>query len=416
MPRKPKPPQTPDLDAPPASSAPAQDATAAAPPADLTAAPAAGKATRLQGALRRYGKIALIAVVALGVVLLMNTVAAGMQAGQQADFRSTAVALAQTTIDAATGGEASALMPSYGLAADFNQGITRLASMDTIIPSRARVDILQYTVERGDTLFGLADLYGLKPESILWFNYDVLQDNPSEIAPGLVLNIPPVDGMLVTYRAGESLNAIAENASYSTTVTAQDIINWPGNNLDPYETDPDNPNIPDGFQLIIPNGSRLLRDWGPPAITRDNAATAAYYGPGACGAIYEGAVGNGTFRWPSVATYLSGYDYTPPTHNGIDIAGAEGNAVYATDGGVVVYAGWSNYGYGNLVVIDHGSGWQSAYAHLNSYAVGCGQSVSQGMVIGGVGNTGNSSGAHLHFELYSSIYGKVNPWDFLFIP
>ncbi|MCW5888889.1 MAG: LysM peptidoglycan-binding domain-containing protein, partial [Anaerolineales bacterium] len=217
MPRKPKPPQTPDLDAPPASSAPAQDATAAAPPADLTAAPAAGKATRLQGALRRYGKIALIAVVALGVVLLMNTVAAGMQAGQQADFRSTAVALAQTTIDAATGGEASALMPSYGLAADFNQGITRLASMDTIIPSRARVDILQYTVERGDTLFGLADLYGLKPESILWFNYDVLQDNPSEIAPGLVLNIPPVDGMLVTYRAGESLNAIAENASYSTT-------------------------------------------------------------------------------------------------------------------------------------------------------------------------------------------------------
>ncbi len=371
---------------------------------------------RLPAPLRRYWKIGLIAIVALGVVLLMNTVASGMQAGQQQEMRSTAMAMAQTTIDAVTGGEAGALMPSYDSAIDFGQGISRLASMDTVIPSRARVDIMHHTVERGDTLFGIADLYGLKPESILWFNFDTLEDNPSEIQPGLILNIPPVDGILVTYHAGESLYAIAENASYTTTVTIDDIINWPSNNLDPYETDPNNPNIPDGFQLIIPNGSRELRDWGPPAITRQNAAVAAYYGPGACGAIYEGAIGNGTFRWPTVATYLSGFDWNPPTHNGIDIAGAEGNAIYATDGGVVVYAGWSNYGYGNLVVIDHGTGWQSAYAHMFSYSVSCGQSVSQGTMIGGVGNTGNSSGAHLHFELTSSLYGKVNPWDFLFIP
>jgi murein DD-endopeptidase MepM/ murein hydrolase activator NlpD len=240
-----------------------------------------------------------------------------------------------------------------------------------------------------------------------------LQDNPNEIKPGQVLNIPPVDGMMVTYHSGESLVAIAENASYNTDVSAQDIINWPGNDLDPYETDVNNPNIPDGFQLIIPNGSRALRDWGPPAITRQNAATAAYYGPGACGAIYEGAIGNGTFLWPSVATYLSGFDWNPPTHNGIDIAGAEGNAVFATDSGVVVYAGWSNSGYGNLVVIDHGTGWQSAYAHLSTFAVGCGQSVTQGEVIAAVGTTGNSSGPHLHFELNSSVYGKVNPWDWV---
>lgn len=371
---------------------------------------------RLPAHLRRYWKIGLIAIVALGVVLLMNTVASGMQAGQQQELRSTAMAMAQTTIDAVTGGEASALMPSYDSVIDLGQGISRLASMDTIIPSRARVDVMHHTVERGDTLFGIADLYGLKPESILWFNFDTLEDNPSEIQPGLILNIPPVDGILVTYHSGESLYAIAENASYTTTVTIDDIINWPSNNLDPYETDPNNPNIPDGFQLIIPNGSRELRDWGPPAITRQNAAVASYYGPGACGAIYEGAIGNGTFRWPTVATYLSGFDWNPPTHNGIDIAGSEGNAIYSTDGGVVVYAGWSNYGYGNLVVIDHGTGWQSAYAHMFSYAVSCGQSVSQGTVIGSVGNTGNSSGAHLHFELTSSLYGKVNPWDFLFIP
>jgi murein DD-endopeptidase MepM/ murein hydrolase activator NlpD len=340
-----------------------------------------------------------------------------MQQTRQEELRATAQALAMPTIEAATGGIAGALMPSFSQAAsEFSEGVPRLASIDTIIPSRARVDIENYTVVQGDTLFGIADKFGLKPESILWFNFDTLEDNPNEIKPGQVLNIPPVDGVMVTYHTGENLEAIADNASYYDPVDAQDIIEWPGNELDPYETDVNNPNIPDGFQLIIPGGSRKLQDWGPPAVTRQNAATAAYYGPGACGAIYEGAIGNGTFVWPTVATYLSGFDFTPPTHNGIDIAGAEGNAVFAVDSGVVVYAGWSNSGYGNLLVIDHGTGWQSAYAHLNTYAVGCGQSVTQGEVIAAVGTTGNSSGPHLHFELNSSVYGKVNPWDWLIVP
>ncbi|MDH5607505.1 MAG: M23 family metallopeptidase, partial [Anaerolineae bacterium] len=94
----------------------------------------------------------------------------------------------------------------------------------------------------------------------------------------------------------------------------------------------------------------------------------------------------------------------------------EGNAIYSVDAGVVVYAGWSNYGYGYLIVIDHGGGWQSAYAHLSGIGVSCGQGVSQGSHIGQLGNTGNSSGAHLHFELVSEIWGKVNPWNFLIKP
>jgi murein DD-endopeptidase MepM/ murein hydrolase activator NlpD len=78
---------------------------------------------------------------------------------------------------------------------------------------------------------------------------------------------------------------------------------------------------------------------------------------------------------------------------------------------VVVYAGWSNYGYGNLLVIDHGNGWQTAYAHLSSIGVACGQSVTRGIVVAGLGSTGNSSGPHLHFEM--SYYGvKVNPMDY----
>lgn len=370
--------------------------------------------SKVPSSSRRYLGIAIIVVFALLIVGVMRNYAAGVEAAREEQLHATAQALAQPQIDAVTGGEAGALMPSFAESSSpFAAGISRRASLDTIIPSRPRVGIETYTVAQGDTLFAIADKYGLQPQSVLWFNFDVLEDNPAMIQPGQVLNIPPVDGVLHRYKSGESLASIAEFYSYSTEPTAQDIIEWPGNNLDPYETNIDNPNIPDGTVLIIPNGSRELRDWGPPAISRDNPAVAAYYGPGACGSIYEGAIGNGSFAWPTSLKYLSGLDYDPSIHRGIDIAGAEGNPVYATDSGVVVYAGWSNYGYGNLLVIDHGTGWQSAYAHLNSISVSCGMNVGQGEVVATVGNTGNSTGPHLHFELNSGSYGKVNPWDFL---
>lgn len=364
-------------------------------------------------ALRRYLGVAIIVVFALLIVGVMRNYAAGIEQTRQEQLYATAQALAQPQIDAVTGGEAGALMPSFGSSSSpFSQGIARKASLDTIIPSRPRVGIDKYVVAQGDTLFSIAEKYGVKPESILWFNFDVLGDNPALLAIGQELNIPPVDGVLHKYKSGESLATIAEFYSYSTEATAQDIVEWPGNNLDPYETNIDQPNIPDGTLIIVPNGSRELRDWGPPAISRDNPAVAAYYGAGSCGAIAEGAVGNGTFVWPTSLKYLSGNDFSA-IHRGIDIAGAEGNPIYAVDSGVVVYAGWSNYGYGNLLVIDHGTGWQSAYGHMSAIAVTCGQNVGQGERVGAVGNTGNSTGPHLHFELNNLLYGKVNPWDYL---
>jgi murein DD-endopeptidase MepM/ murein hydrolase activator NlpD len=136
-------------------------------------------------------------------------------------------------------------------------------------------------------------------------------------------------------------------------------------------------------------------------------------GAGACGSISGGAVGYGTFVWPSNKTFISGFDYSPNTnHWGIDIAGNEGEGVYATDAGVIVFAGWNDYGYGNMIMVDHGSGFQSLYAHLNALNVVCGQSIGQGDVIGAIGSTGRSSGAHLHFEI-RAISSFVNPWDVL---
>jgi murein DD-endopeptidase MepM/ murein hydrolase activator NlpD len=124
-------------------------------------------------------------------------------------------------------------------------------------------------------------------------------------------------------------------------------------------------------------------------------------------------VGVGVFIWPTTERWIVGYDYNPgANHPAIDIAGSTGSPVWASDNGVVVYAGWSNYGYGNLIVVDHGNGWQTLYAHLNSISVGCGQSVNQGQGIGGLGSTGNSSGTHLHFAMIY-VGTKVNPWNFL---
>lgn len=300
-------------------------------------------------------------------------------------------------------------MPSFDRAGTaLSRGIHRAAVIHTTIPTRSRVEVLTYTVELGDSLFAIADNFGLKPETILWGNFDTLQDNPHTLQPGQQLNILPVNGTYHQWREGESLYKVAEYYG----VEALDIVQYPGNNLDIYDFDLDNPSFEVGQMLIVPGGERELVDYGPPAITRNNPAIASTYGPGHCGTIYTGAVGVGYFLWPTTERWLSGYDYNPNIHPAIDIAGSIGNQVWAADSGVVVYSGWSNYGYGNLVVIDHGNGWQTLYAHLNNIFVGCGQSVFQGDVIGGLGTTGNSSGPHLHFEMiYSG--AKVNPWDFL---
>jgi murein DD-endopeptidase MepM/ murein hydrolase activator NlpD len=290
-------------------------------------------------------------------------------------------------------------------------GIPRLAQVHTTIPSRPREEVIKYTVVEGDTVFGIAEKFGLKPETILWGNYYILLDDPHALQPGQELNILPVDGTYHQWQQGEGLNGIATYYG----VKPEDIINYPANNLDPAAIgDFTNPNIAPGTWLVIPGGHREFISWSAPlGVTRENPASARVLGPGACDPISGGAVGFGAFIWPANKHYLSGFDYTPnANHWGIDIAGNEGEAVYATDAGVIVYAGWNNYGYGNMIMVDHGNNFQSLYGHLSAINVGCGQSVGQGDVIGAIGSTGHSSGPHLHFEI-RAISSFVNPWDVL---
>ncbi len=282
--------------------------------------------------------------------------------------------------------------------------IVRFADAHTLIPTRGRSQVETYTVQRGDTLFGIADNYSLKPETVLWGNYATLKDDPHLLIPGQELKILPVDGTYHYVTPGSTLDQIA--AFYG--VSTQDIADWPGNNLD----SPTTALTPDTW-LVIPGGRRASQAWVVPQILRSTkvgGGTAAS-NFGQCPGGYSGAVGGGTFVWPAEAHTLSGYDYSD-IHHGLDIRAGTGAPIYATDAGVVVYAGWNDFGYGNLVVIDHGNGWQSVYGHLSQWNVSCGQSVYQGLLIGLAGSTGRSSGAHLHFELrYNG--GYVSPWTVL---
>jgi len=289
-------------------------------------------------------------------------------------------------------------------------GINRAAQLHTTIPSRPRNEVSTYVVQDGDTVFGIAEKFGLKPQTILWGNYNTLLDDPHSLKPGQELTILPVDGVYWEWLGGIPFGEWAKFYG----VNAADIIEYPGNNIDPTTVgDYENANIKAGTWLIIPNGKRDFVSWSAPlGVTRENPASARVLGAGACDPVSGGAVGYGSFIYPTNKHYLSGFDWSPQTnHNGLDFAGNTGEAVYASDAGVIVYAGWNDYGYGNMIMVDHGNGFQSLYAHLSALNVGCGQSVGQGEVIGAVGSTGRSSGAHLHFEIMAGV--KVNPWDYL---
>ncbi|MCL4559777.1 MAG: peptidoglycan DD-metalloendopeptidase family protein [Chloroflexi bacterium] len=290
-------------------------------------------------------------------------------------------------------------------------GIPRMALIHTILPTRPRFEITKYKVQAGDSIIGIAEKFGLDPRTILWGNYDTLYDNPESLRVDQELNILPIDGVLYKWHAGDGINGVAKFFG----VSPDDIIDWPGNHLDRNTLgDPAAPNIAANTDLFIPGGTRQFISWDAPRVTRVDPSAAKGYGTGACTQVVDGAMGTGTFVWPTTEHFISGYHFSPATnHPAIDIGGSLGNAIYATDNGVIVYAGWSYQGYGNMILIDHGNGWQSLYAHLSQINVSCGESVIQGQTIGLMGSTGNSSGPHLHFQLRSDQYGNVDPLNFM---
>ncbi len=277
--------------------------------------------------------------------------------------------------------------------------IVRKLQLITNIPERPRYESILYRVSRGDAMLAIADEYKLKSESILYVNTQ-LEDNPHNLKPGMELTIPPIDGLYYEWKDGDTFESVAQKFD----AVADDIINFPGNNID--LTDP---TVEPGKLVMVPGGTRDLRAWEQDLQTAGRGANTGTGSTNATNSCGGGPVASG-FGWPAGSHNISGNGYGPG-HLAIDIEAAEGDAVFAAGSGIVTMAqgGW-NYGYGNVVQIDHGNGYVTVYAHLSSINVSQCTPVGQGTVIGAAGNTGNSFGAHLHFEV--RIGGSnINPYD-----
>jgi murein DD-endopeptidase MepM/ murein hydrolase activator NlpD len=270
--------------------------------------------------------------------------------------------------------------------------VPRLPIPHTTFPERLRARIETYVVQTGDTVFDIAARFGLSPSTIVWSNREGLMDAPWLIQNGLELFIPPVDGVFHTVRAGETVEGIA--AAYEVEPSA--LYNeW--NDID------ENRQPREGQLLVVPGGQGEEVAWQPPP--KYPAPGPAGYSYGVCsGATVTGPGANGWFTLPTGSPRVSGWyfrDPRNPGHIGLDYACSLGDPLYAADNAVVTIAGW-NGGYGIMVELNHGNGFVTRYGHFDSIAVGCGQAIYQGQLLGYCGTTGWSSGAHLHFEIRSN--------------
>ncbi|MFH1750014.1 MAG: M23 family metallopeptidase [bacterium] len=244
-----------------------------------------------------------------------------------------------------------------------------------------RRENIKYSVQTGDSLGGIADNYNLKISTLKHAN------NLSDIdviLPGQTLLIPFADGMIHTVKAGETLLGVVKRyrGDFQKTLS-QNNLNQDGT-------------IYIGQKIVVVGGEYIPPKPQPrPSQSSNRYADNDYSGP------------RGNFRFPtSGGTYYNGYHWWA-----IDIPRSTGTPIYASDGGRVVTAGWNSGGYGRYIVINHGNGYSTLYAHLSSIGVGVGQYVNQGQYIGGIGSTGRSSGSHLHFEIILN-GRKLNPIRF----
>ena len=267
--------------------------------------------------------------------------------------------------------QAPTVTPDAGVPPRYPDFIARSPLLHTTIPKRERLSVITYTVEAGDTVFGIAERYDISPETIMWSNGD-LEYHPDDLTIGQSLTILPVTGVYYKTAAGDTVEAVAKKFNAKPT----DIVSYTLNTI------PRDQSLTAGQMLIVPGGEK-------PYVPR---YVSHYTGP-----IPEGASrGSGGFAWPA-SGYITQRYWS--LHRALDIGAPTGTPVYASDSGYVVFAGWDNSGYGNLIIMDHGNGYITYYAHLSSILVGFGKSASKGQMIGLVGSTGRSTGSHLHFEI-----------------
>ncbi len=269
-------------------------------------------------------------------------------------------------------------------------------------PVQPRRHVLRYTVQPGDALFTIAEQFSIHPNTIFWANTETLQDNVHLILVGAQLYILPLNGV---YHLSDGELTVAEIAA-QYGVTPGDILLSEYNVLSTFDGDyaP-----PAGMHIVVPGGRRDYISWRSPIRTGTQSGSANPEGtihPGSCRQIYVGTGGAGNYMNPLGATPYRLTNFFAAWHPGLDLAADRNTPIYASETGVVVFAGWHRHGYGELVIIDHGEGWTTYYAHLANRFVGCGDQVSRGQYVGEMGMTGNATGIHLHFEIRENDQAK----------
>ena len=257
----------------------------------------------------------------------------------------------------------------------------------TQLSDKPRSEIITYTVQKGDTLSGIAGKFGVSEDTLKWQN----SLRGDSITVGDTLEVLPVTGVAHKVTSGDTIYSIAKK--YNSNPQA--IVDFPFNDF----ADPQTFSLVVGQTVIVPEGVQPQAQ--PTYIAR---RTFIPTGP----VVVSGA----GFTWPVRGTMNQYYSWY---HKAIDIGSPVGTPVVAAQSGTVSYAiagGW-NYGYGTHVIISGDNGYQTLYAHMSGLNVSAGQNVVAGStVVGWVGLTGRTTGAHLHFEVRSG-GGLLNPLGFL---
>lgn len=260
----------------------------------------------------------------------------------------------------------------------------------TLISDRSKGEVTEYRVEEGDTVSSIAQKFGVSIDTIIWENN---LKSVGAIKARQILRILPETGVRYKVSRGETVYSIAKKFQ----VDAQNIIDYPFNTFSDDETF----SLLAGQELIIPEGIK------PNETIVDTPRNIAQKV-----APIPGVRGEGNFMWPTSGHISQKYYWYHPA---VDIANPSNPDIVAAQGGTVVAAGWNGGGYGNYVVVDHGNGYETLYAHMlnNSMRVKAGDRVTQGQKLGVMGSTGRSTGTHLHFEVKKSGAGKMDPLSVL---
>ncbi|MFA9458337.1 peptidoglycan DD-metalloendopeptidase family protein [Halalkalibacter sp. AB-rgal2] len=258
-----------------------------------------------------------------------------------------------------------------------------------------------YEVQEGDVLGSIANDHDLTLKEFLSLNDGLEEDSLIQI--GDEMNVTAYESVLDVITV--QIRITEESIPYETEVKEDDSM-WKGEQEVTQEGKEGTQLIE--YEITERNGSLTKRDVLSEEITEEPVNRIVVKGT-----KETPSRGSGQLGWPAVGGYISSYQGNRwgRFHRGIDIARPSNYDILAADNGTVTQAS-SQGGYGNVVRIDHNNGVETMYAHLDSIDVSVGQTVSKGQKIGVMGQTGNSTGIHLHFEVYED--GSLrDPMDYL---